>query len=801
MEQQQLQKAYLTSRRTTMITALGRAEAFVADFDEQRDQGQVAIRLEYLNNMWTTLEEVQGQLEDIECGEQANYNLAWQTLVDRYANEYLLKKRHLQALFEINSAKRETAASLHALVDEFQRHTKILCQLGEPTESWSTILEHLLCTKLPDDTLKAWEEYASTSSNPNYDCLIEFLQRRMRVLESILDSQFPCIMCFTSNSACKCPACNQDHHPLMKCARFNQQSHSERLRFVSSKHLCHNCLKSDHIARNCSSTYSCKHCRKRHHTMLHSGDVTRSVNDSPSTASSMSTQAIQSAASSVAESVPRSSVVNVEECSRVVASASAPQSREDVFLLTVLVKVVDAYGQDHIARVLLDSASQPNLITDRLARRLHLKRTSVNVTIQGAGNTSKKVKESIFARIKSRNDSFECGVDLLLINILTADLPAQDMCIEDWQIPQNLSLTDPMFNKSQQIVMVLVNNYSVEEHHCEDFFQSTTSRDETGRYIVRVPRKPDFDAMLGESKIGALRRFEQLERRLERDQKLKEEYHDFMREYLSLGHMRLVESDDGNHSHTYYLPHHPVIKEASTTTKVRVVFDGSARTSTGFSLNEALCVGPVVQDDLLAIILRFLTHPVALVGDIAKMYRQVGLHPDDCPLQRILFRFTKNSPVQTYELQTVTYGLSPSSFLATRALQQVASDEGNDYPVAGQALRKNFYVDDFIGGAKTIEEAIQLREELANLLLKGGFMLRKWTSNRLEVLQGLQDDQIGTQSSLQFTPNESIKALRNSMGSQSPTHFVSIPQYSNVMSLQQSDQSSPTSLDSSIRSA
>lgn len=74
----------------------------------------------------------------------ANYNLAWQTLVDRYANDYLLKKRHLQALFDIQSAKRETAASLHALVDEFQRHTKVLGQLGEPTDNWSSILEHLL---------------------------------------------------------------------------------------------------------------------------------------------------------------------------------------------------------------------------------------------------------------------------------------------------------------------------------------------------------------------------------------------------------------------------------------------------------------------------------------------------------------------------------------------------------------------------------------------------------------------------------------------------------------------------------
>ncbi|XP_065075451.1 uncharacterized protein LOC135699156 [Ochlerotatus camptorhynchus] len=960
----QLDKATLLSRRATMITALGRAEAFVNSFDEQRDRMQVSIRLEYLNNMWATLEEVQGQLEDIEDGDEgrqvnanvraefeprlfrikadlisklpvvtqqaripessshnsalsglklptislpefdgdymqwlgfhdtflalihsnaevpaiqkfhylraalkgeaaqliesiaissANYNLAWQTLVDRYANDYLLKKRHLQALFEVQSAKKETAASLHTLVDEFQRHTKILCQLGEPTDSWSSILEHLLCTKLPNDTLKAWEDHASTTNEPNYNCLIEFLQRRMRVLESILvnhhqlastsnestyasrkPSHFRLSSCAsTSTSGSKCPACNQEH-PLMKCEKFNQLSQSERQQLVSNKRLCHNCLKGGHIARNCPSNYNCRHCNKRHHTMLHSGENSRPASESSSVRTSMPTQAIQSSASSVPEPASQSTVAAAESISRVVVSASAPQPREDVFLLTVLVKVVDAYGQDHIARALLDSASQPNLITDRLARRLHLKRSSVNVIIQGAGNLSKKVRESIFARIKSRNDAFECGVEFLLMDTVTADLPTQDIPVNDWQIPQNLALADPMFNKSEQIDMVLgakhfhsffpstsrlqlaenlpmlvdsvfgwvvtgsasmvhpaqqqasnpsivavsmltleesierfwkteeltvSNNYSIEERHCEDYYQSTTSRDTTGRYIVRLPRKPDFDAMLGESRTSALRRFEQLERRLDRDQQLKEEYHNFMKEYLSLGHMRLVETDDGIHSNTYYLPHHPVMKEESTTTKVRVVFDGSARTSTGFSLNEALCVGPVVQDDLLAIILRFLTYPVALVSDAAKMYRQVLLHPDDCPLQCIFFRFSKDSPVQTYMLLTVTYGLAPSSFLATRTLQQIATDEGDAYPLAGPSIRKNFYVDDFIGGANSIEEAVQLRGELSELLEKGGFVLRKWTSNRLEVLQGLENDQIGTQSSLHFSPNESIKAL------------------------------------------
>ncbi|XP_065085954.1 uncharacterized protein LOC135707972 [Ochlerotatus camptorhynchus] len=890
--------ATLVSRRTTMLDALGRAEAFIEAYDEQRDRPQVPIRLEYFNSMWAALEEVQGQLEDREETEEGrqfhravranfeprlftikadlisklpvlnqparipesgshasvlsglklptislpefdgdymqwlgfhdtflalihsnndvpeiqkfhylraalkgeavqliesiaissvNYSLAWQTLVDRYANDYLLKKRHLQALFDIPSVRKETAASLHALVDDFQRHTKILCQLGEPTESWSSILEHLLCTKLPDDTLKAWEDHASINNQPDYGCLIEFLQRRMRVLESILvnhhqPTSFPSgstsapkrqshlrlsSYASTSSSANKCPACNQEH-PLMKCLKFNRFSVSERLQLVSNKHLCHNCLKGDHIARNCPSNFNCKRCNKRHHSMLHSSETFRQTNESSSTRTSTHTQAVQSSTRSTAEMVPQSTVAATQVVPRVVVTASAPQPREDVFLLTVLVKVIDAYGQDHLARALLDSACQPNLLTDRFARRLRLRREPVNVTIQGAGNLSKKVRESIYARIKSRNDNFECGVDFLLMDTVTADLPAQDIAVKEWKIPQNLELADPSFNKSQQIDMVLGakhfhsffpstarlqlannlpimvdsvfgwvvtgsastthpaqqqcaapsvvavsmmtleenmerfwkteeltvgDNYSIEERHCEDFYKSTTTRDNTGRYIVRLPRKPDFDAMLGESKFSALRRYEQLERRLDRDPQLKEEYQSFMKEYLSLGHMRLVETDDGSSSHIYYLPHHPVIKEESTTTKL------------------------------------------------------------------ILFRFDKNTPVQTYELRTVTYGLAPSSFLATRTLQQLAMDEGHAYPLGGPSLRKNFYVDDFIGGANTVEEAIQLRGELSELLNKGGFELRKWTSNRLEVLQGLESNQIGTQSSLQFSPNETIKTL------------------------------------------
>ena len=87
----------------------------------------------------------------------------------------------------------------------------------------------------------------------------------------------------------------------------------------------------------------------------------------------------------------------------------------------------------------------------------------------------------------------------------------------------------------------------------------------------------------------------------------------------------------------YYLPHHPVTKTGSVTTKIRVVFDASAVSSSGLSLNNVLMVGPIIQDDLVSLITRFRLHKYVLTADIAKMYRQVDLNMSDRKYQRILW--------------------------------------------------------------------------------------------------------------------------------------------------------------------
>jgi hypothetical protein len=85
---------------------------------------------------------------------------------------------------------------------------------------------------------------------------------------------------------------------------------------------------------------------------------------------------------------------------------------------------------------------------------------------------------------------------------------------------------------------------------------------------------------LGTSHLTAERRLHTIESRLERDPDLEVKYHKFMKEYEDLGHMEPVNFQRGK-KRCYGLPHNPVFKETSSTTKTRNVFDGGAKSSNG----------------------------------------------------------------------------------------------------------------------------------------------------------------------------------------------------------------------------
>lgn len=163
-----------------------------------------------------------------------------------------------------------------------------------------------------------------------------------------------------------------------------------------------------------------------------------------------------------------------------------------------------------------------------------------------------------------------------------------------------------------------------DEQKCENHFNSSFKRNEDGRYTLRVPFNNNTTPF-GDSIYPAISRMKSMERRFRHDGLFMEDYIKFMNEYIEMNHMEEVPEDEIKTGKIYYLPHHAVIKESSTSTKLRVVFDASSKTSTGISLNDRLLVGPTIQDDLFTTVVRFRTHKFVFTADIAKMYRQIRI--------------------------------------------------------------------------------------------------------------------------------------------------------------------------------
>ena len=181
---------------------------------------------------------------------------------------------------------------------------------------------------------------------------------------------------------------------------------------------------------------------------------------------------------------------------------------------------------------------------------------------------------------------------------------------------------------------------------------------------------------------------------------------------------------------------HAVIKDSSTTTKLRVVFDASARTTSGHS-NETLMTDPTLYPPLTDILMRFRTFPVAISGDVSKMYRAIELSPEDRDYHSFVWRADKSSPAQDFRMKRVTFGVTASPFVAIRCLQQTSQLFGHEHNLAQHHVYESFYVDDLLVGASAPEDALQLQQHLRALLLKGGFDLRKWCSNSSQVLSAI----------------------------------------------------------------
>ena len=233
-------------------------------------------------------------------------------------------------------------------------------------------------------------------------------------------------------------------------------------------------------------------------------------------------------------------------------------------------------------------------------------------------------------------------------------------------------------------------HFTNEEQACEQHFQLTTTWNEDGLFIVKLPFKEDA-IPLGDSFQQAKRRLKTLLYRLSKNECLYNRYAAFINEFFDLGHLEKIPESEIPiaTSKSFYLPHHCVLKESSTTTKLRVVFNASAKTTSGVSLNDNLMLGPKIQKDLFEILIRFRFHKVSLSDDIAKMYLQVLLDKGDKDFHRILWKETPssiNSRILPHDSKYLQ-GVTSAGFHAIKPFFELA--ETTQHPIAALALKSD----------------------------------------------------------------------------------------------------------------
>ncbi|XP_073944637.1 uncharacterized protein [Choristoneura fumiferana] len=296
------------------------------------------------------------------------------------------------------------------------------------------------------------------------------------------------------------------------------------------------------------------------------------------------------------------------------------------------------------------------------------------------------------------------------------------------------------------------------EVRAEEIYVKTLARDHDGRFIVGLPFSSDTPILPEQSREIAMKRLHHLERKLAKNTKLKEDYDNVIKEYLTLKHMEPADKPSEN-SNAVYLPHHPVIREDKETTKLRVVFDASCKGTNGVSLNDELLIGPSLQEELRDIIMRWRMHRVCFVADIVKMYRQIRVQNKDTDYQRILYRFKPQEEIQDFKLLTVTFGTAAAPFLAIRTLKQLAKEEKENFPIASEIIDRDFYMDDVLSGFDDESSAIEAHEQLQQVMSKCGFDLQKWSSNSPEFMNALQPEKREKSPTLDMNRKNCIKTL------------------------------------------
>ena len=254
-----------------------------------------------------------------------------------------------------------------------------------------------------------------------------------------------------------------------------------------------------------------------------------------------------------------------------------------------------------------------------------------------------------------------------------------------------------------------------------------------GRIQVKMPWKEDGPPRRSNYDI-ALKRMQSTERSFEKRNCTKA-VDEEVQKLVSRGFVMKVPPEQVDHTQReWYLPLQ-VVFTPDKTTKLRLVFDSSAKGHDDRSLNDHLEKGPHYTNELPRVLAAWRWDNVAYSGDVRKMFNQILVHPDDQVFHRFLWRISPTETPTVYQWIRLSFGDKPAPDIASNSLKILAKTSKVEEPEAAAELLQHVYVDDVGGSRATIQEAKRVTTGIDAILDNGKFQIKAWHSNRKEIDQ------------------------------------------------------------------
>ena len=583
-----------------------------------------------------------------------------------------------------------------------------------------------------------------------------------------------------------CANCKKTNHVLNDCIFFLKKSLNEREEFVKNKRLCFACLQGGHRSKDCKDRLKCRICEKQHPTSLHRKDRPAKEERKPPRDEEDRTSEVNM--------VTRSSIKIACPAVPVVVTNKITGKKEKTYA------ALDNFStSSYMDGQLMKKLGLSGRKTDLQIKTIEGRDCKINATI--ANNIEISSLEGdyvttipkVFAKENwpfSHKDSpsekdvtniqFQRDIPFQFINEKIGILVGMDMpeilepletvksnrkgpyasrhhfgwalngpikgssklhCFRTTVIPTTDEDLNEKFNKVFAYDFETpgkLDDYSIENKAwLEDVSDSTEICD--GQFQIKVPineKLPDLSNNYYQVKA----RFDNLTKKLNSDESLREEYCEFMQLMMENEFMEEVpKCDDVADGKYWYLAHHPVHHKQKQ--KIRIVFDCSLKYK-GLSINDVLKKGPDLTNTLVGVLLRFRTENIAVIADISKMFYRVQLPVEQRDMFRFLWYPNNDLTMEptTYRMKVHIFGATSSPAIANFALRKCA--EQQQLTEVRDVINKSFYVDDMMSSFANNDEAITTVKKVSDVLDTCGFDLTSFASNSKEVLNTLPKEKL-----------------------------------------------------------